>query len=92
MTKPEVNFLIGITHGGRFLSGVATAFSRLSWIPLLHTLLGTLLVASGAAVLNHWMEYPFDAKMRRTPGARSPRRIEPGTALAFGSTLSVAGA
>jgi protoheme IX farnesyltransferase len=62
-------------------------------MPLLHTLLGTLLVASGAAALNHWMEYPFDAKMRRTARRAIPSgRIHPDRALTFGLTLSVAGA
>jgi len=61
-------------------------------MPFLHTLVGTLLVASGAAVLNHWMEYPFDAKMRRTARRAIPAgRIHPEHAMAFGWTLSIAG-
>ena len=60
---------------------------------LLPTLAGTLLVASGAAALNQWLEHPFDARMRRT--ARRPiaaGRIDPIRALAFGAALSLAGA
>jgi protoheme IX farnesyltransferase len=92
MTKPEVNFLIGITTAAGFYLASPTALSRFAWMPFLHTLLGTLLVASGAAVLNHWMESPFDAKMRRTARRPIPAgRIHPDHALAFGSTLSVAG-
>jgi len=92
MTKPEVNFLIGITTAAGFYLASPTALSRFAWTPLLNTLLGTLLVASGAAVLNHWMESPFDAKMRRTARRPIPAgRIHPDHALTFGSTLSVAG-
>jgi protoheme IX farnesyltransferase len=92
MTKPEVNFLIGITTGTGFYLASPTALSRFPWMPFLHTLLGTLLVASGAAVLNHWMEYPFDAQMRRTARRPIPAgRIHPDHALAFGWMLSMAG-
>jgi protoheme IX farnesyltransferase len=58
----------------------------------LHALLGTVLVASGTATLNQWMEHRYDAKMRRT--ARRPiaaGRIEPRHALLFGTLLSLAG-
>jgi protoheme IX farnesyltransferase len=92
MTKPEVNFLIGITTAAGFYLASPAPLSRFPWVPFLHTLLGTLLVASGAAVLNHWMESPFDAKMRRTARRPIPAgRIHPDHAVAFGSTLSVAG-
>ena len=37
---------------------------------LMNTLLGTLLVASGTATLNQWMERVLDGQMRRT--ARRP--------------------
>ena len=87
MTKPEVNFLIAITTAAGFYLG-----SPSGWSPLLHTLAGTVLVASGAAALNQWMEHDHDARMRRT--ARRPiaaGRIEPYRALAFGLLLSLAG-
>jgi protoheme IX farnesyltransferase len=61
-------------------------------VSFLHTGLGTLLVASGAATLNQWVEYPFDARMRRT--ARRPivaGRVEPSQGLRFGAALSLAG-
>jgi protoheme IX farnesyltransferase len=92
MTKPEVNFLIGITTAASFYLASAAELTRFPWISLLHTLVGTLLAASGAAALNQWVEYPFDAKMRRT--ARRPiaaGRIDPDHALTFGATLSLAG-
>ena len=92
MTKPEVNFLIGLTTAAGFYLAAPASWSAFPWNAFLHTLLGTLLVASGAAVLNHWMEYPYDAKMRRTARrAISAGRIDPDHALAFGLTLSAAG-
>ncbi len=92
MTKPEVNFLIAITTATAFFIGSPETLSVFPWIRLLHTVFGTVLVASGAATLNQWMEYRFDAEMRRT--ARRPvaaGRIEPVSARRFGTALSVAG-
>ena len=82
-----------MTTATGFFLGAAAASSQVQWIPLLHTMLGTMLVASGAAALNQWSERQFDARMRRT--ARRPvaaGRIEPVNALAFGGVLSLAGA
>ena len=92
LTKPEVNFLIAITTAAAFWIGSPTALSQFPWPLLLHTVLGTVLVASGAGTLNQWMERQFDATMRRT--ARRPiaaGRIEPVRALTSGTLLSVAG-
>jgi protoheme IX farnesyltransferase len=92
MTKPEVNFLIGITTAASFYLASATQLTRFPWISLLHTLVGTVFAASGAATLNQWAEYPFDAKMRRTARrAIAAGRIDPNHALTFGATLSLAG-
>jgi hypothetical protein len=57
------------------------------------TLLGTLLVASGAGALNQLFERPFDAQMKRT--ARRPLasgRVKPSDVLWFGVSLSLVGA
>ena len=59
---------------------------------LLHTLLGTALLASGTAVLNQWYERDTDAIMRRTKGRPLPTgRVSPRRALVFGVALSAAG-
>jgi heme o synthase len=93
LTKPEINFLIALaTFAGFYLAypGGHRAFPV--WL-MTHTLLGTLLVASGTGTLNQYVERRFDAQMRRT--ARRPLaagRMEPSSALWFGITLSVAGA
>lgn len=92
LTKPEVNFLILITTFAGFYLGCADAGRPFSSLALLNTLLGTLLVASGTATLNQYIERKFDAQMRRT--SRRPLaagRLEPSAVLAFGIILSVAG-
>jgi heme o synthase len=93
LTKPEVNFLITITAAAGFWMGAPASFAHFPWESLLHTLVGTVLVASGAATLNQLIELRFDGQMRRT--ARRPlvsRRIEPSHALWFGISLAVIGA
>src|SRR5262245_760716 len=92
LTKPEVNFLILITTFAGFYLASTTATGGFQILPLFHTLLGTLLVASGTATLNQYVEREFDAQMRRT--ARRPLasgRMESSHALWFGISLSVAG-
>src|SRR5260370_14519421 len=73
--------------------GAPASLAPLHWTSLLHALVGTVLVASGAATLNQLIELRFDAQMRRT--ARRPLasgRIQPAHALWFGISLSVFGA
>ena len=92
LTKPEVNFLILITTFTGFYLGSAYAGQRFSVLALLNTLFGTLLVASGTATLNQYIERNFDAEMRRT--ARRPAaagRLRPHAVLVFGILLSAAG-
>lgn len=92
LTKPEVNFLILITAFVGFYLACADEGHKFSFLALLNTLLGTLLVASGTATLNQYIERNFDAQMRRT--ARRPAaagRLASSKVLAFGITLSVAG-
>jgi heme o synthase len=92
LTKPEINFLIAITAAAGFWLGSSAGSPHLQWMQFLHTLLGTVLVASGAATLNQLIELRYDAQMRRT--ARRPLvsgRIAPSHALWFGVLLSVFG-
>jgi heme o synthase len=91
LTKPEVNFLILITtFVGFYLASARDG--QFSFARLFNTLLGTLLVASGTATLNQYVERKFDAQMRRT--ARRPAasgRLTPSAVLAFGAALAVTG-
>jgi heme o synthase len=72
--------------------GSSAALPHFPWMPFVHTLLGTMFVASGAGTLNQLIELQYDAQMRRT--ARRPLasgRIAPSHALWFGVLLSVLG-
>ena len=92
LTKPEVNFLILVTTFAGFYLAPATGPGGFKILPIFHTLLGTLLVASGTGTLNQYVERVFDSQMRRT--ARRPvasGRIESSHALWFGISLSLAG-
>jgi protoheme IX farnesyltransferase len=92
LTKPEINFLIGLATAAAFVVGNGEPLARFPWVRLVHTLLGTVLVASGAGTLNQVIERKFDAQMRRT--SRRPiaaGRVEPIHALVFGMLLSLVG-
>jgi protoheme IX farnesyltransferase len=89
LTKPEVNLLILMTTSAGYYLGSRGPF-RISG--LLNTLLGTLLVASGTATLNQWMERRWDGQMRRTATRPLPSgRMSSREALLFGLLLSVVG-
>src|SRR5580698_9595741 len=89
LTKPEVNLLILMTTSAGYYLASRGPF-RL--VGLLNTLLGTLLVASGTATLNQWMERVWDGKMRRTASRPLPAgRLSSREALVFGLVLSVTG-
>lgn len=89
LTKPEVNFLVLVsTLVGFYLA----SHGPLNWRLLFHTLLGTLLVASGTGTLNQYIERTTDAFMRRTANRPLPAgRLSPAQALWFGIGLSAAG-
>jgi protoheme IX farnesyltransferase len=89
LTKPEVNLLILMTtSAGYYLA----SRGPMRIVGLLNTLLGTLLVASGTATLNQWMERVWDGQMRRTVSRPLPSgRLTSREALLFGILLSVAG-
>jgi len=93
LTKPEVNFLIVIATFAGFYMGCPVNLHPFPFARLLNALCGTLLVASGTGALNQYLEYRFDARMRRT--CRRPvavGRLRPSTAAWFGALLSVTGA
>lgn len=89
LTKPEVNLLILMTTSAGYYLALRGPFRI---VGLAHTLLGTLLVASGTATLNQWMERVWDGQMRRTSSRPLPAgRLSSREALVFGIVLSVAG-
>ena len=89
LTKPEVNLLILMTTSAGYYLG---ARGSLNLLGLVNTLLGTLLVASGTATLNQWMERLWDGKMNRTASRPLPSgRVSAHQALWFGCILSTFG-
>lgn len=89
ITKPRVTWLILMSTAVGYYFGVQGAWRA---AVLLHTLLGTGLLASGTATLNEWYEREADARMRRTRNRPLPSgRMKPGRALAWGIFLSAAG-
>lgn len=92
LTKPEVNLLIGMTTAAGYCLGSADRGQGVSTIGLVHTVAGTLLVASGTGTLNQLLERRLDALMRRTASRPvAAGRIAPSQALAFGVVLATAG-
>lgn len=89
LTKPEVNSLVVASSMAGFYLGWR---GPMNYMLMLHTLAGTLLVASGTATLNQWLERQSDARMRRTANRPLPSgRLSASEALWFGIVLSVAG-
>lgn len=89
LTKPEVNLLILMTTSAGYYLGSQGSFRAGK---LFSTLVGTLLVASGTATLNQFMERRYDAQMRRTANRPvASGRLSAREAFCFGLSLSVAG-
>jgi protoheme IX farnesyltransferase len=89
LTKPRITLMALVTVAvGSFIASVGVLNLPL----LLHTLLGTALVAGGASVLNQVLEIGTDGMMRRTQHRPLPAgRMSAAEALCFGTLLSVAG-
>lgn len=89
LTKPEVNLLILMTTSAGYYLASRGHFSV---VGMVNTLVGTVLVASGTATLNQWMERVWDGQMRRTANRPLPSgRLNAREAFLFGIMLSVAG-
>jgi protoheme IX farnesyltransferase len=89
LTKPRITWLILMSTGVGYFFGLRGEWDLLT---LLHTILGTGLLASGTATLNQWYERDEDAKMRRTERRPIPAgRVTPAKAAIFGILLSAAG-
>jgi protoheme IX farnesyltransferase len=89
LTKPRITWLILMSTAVGFYFGAQAGWT---WAVLLHTLIGTGLIASGTAALNQWYEWDADAKMERTrhrpiPAGHLSRR----SSFLFATVLSLAG-
>ncbi|HEV7241175.1 MAG TPA: heme o synthase, partial [Thermoanaerobaculia bacterium] len=88
LSKSRIVFMVVITTAAGFLF----AAKKVDPILLLHTLIGTALVAAGTNALNQYVERAHDAKMHRTRTRPLPDgRITPRAALLFSSAIAVAG-
>jgi len=89
LTKPRLNGLVVASSAAGYYLGAQT-LTDLSLMA--HAVVGTTLVAGGAAALNQVAERDTDAKMRRTRLRPLPDgRVSTGEARLFGTVLSVAG-
>jgi len=69
LTKPRIGAMVLVTVG--VAAFVANWGPPSGWL-LLHTLLGTALVAASASALNQWLEQDTDAEMPRTANRPLP--------------------
>jgi protoheme IX farnesyltransferase len=89
LTKPRLNFLVVVTSAAGYYLGAPTGTHLLA---MTQAVVGTALVAGGAAVLNQVYERDTDALMRRTRMRPLPDgRIAVNDARAFGLVLATAG-
>ena len=83
-----IGYFFGLPRAANWLAFLA----GIHFLSLLHTIVGTGLIASGTAALNQWYEREADRHMRRTSARPLPSgRLSAPRALAFGAGLSVAG-
>jgi len=89
LTKPRIAVLVLFTVG----VGALLAYQPgLDLMQLVHALVGTALVASGASALNQWLERESDAQMRRTENRPLPTgRLSSAEVFCFGVALSIVG-
>jgi protoheme IX farnesyltransferase len=89
LTKPRITFMVLLATLVGFYMGSG---ENLQTLLLLHTIVGTGLVAAGASSFNQYLERDLDSRMVRTRTRPIPDgRLLPGDALAFSIAISVAG-
>lgn len=87
--KARLTFLVLLTTLVGFYIGTTGPVNY--WL-MLHTVLGTALVAAGASALNQLWERKHDARMRRTQDRPLPSgRLQPQTVLLVGCATALAG-
>ncbi|HZV12997.1 MAG TPA: heme o synthase [Candidatus Kapabacteria bacterium] len=90
LTKPELSFLSVLTT---FAGFYIAEQGGMNYMLLLATVIGTALLAAGAASMNMYVEREYDSQMRRTQNRPTPSgRMRPQEALFFGVTSGLAGA
>jgi len=89
LTKPGIAGYVMVTAGVGYL---VAAGGRADLLPVVWTLLGTVLSTGGALALNQFVEWELDARMERTRSRPIPSgRLGPPEAFFFGNLLTIGG-
>jgi heme o synthase len=89
LVKARLTLLVVLTTLSGFYAGTVGTMDA---VLLAHTLIGTALVACGAAALNEWWERDLDAKMGRTASRPLPSgEMTPNAVLLSGAFMCIAG-
>ncbi len=90
LTKPRIALLVLIVVA---ISACVSQWGMVfNIVNLIHTLIGTLLIASSASALNQWLERDRDAKMKRTSNRPLPAgRLSSFEVVAFALMSVVSG-
>ncbi len=89
LTKPRITSLVLFTTAAGYYLGLS---GTVAFAHLLHTLVGTALVAGGASAVNMWLERRSDAQMQRTLNRPLPAgRLQPREGAILAALLSVTG-
>jgi protoheme IX farnesyltransferase len=92
LTKPRITVFVVLTAFLRFAAGTNGPLAGLDGLLLLHTLLGTALVAAGTSAFNEIAEVDLDRRMARTATRPLPAgRLPLAGAIAFALALSILG-
>lgn len=92
LTKPRITVFVVMTAFVGFVAGTKGPLSGIDAVLLIHTLLGTALVASGTSAFNQVWEKDLDGRMERTAARPLPSgRLPLGGAALFAGALSVVG-
>ncbi len=92
LTKPRITVFVVLTAFLGFAAGTDGPLAGLDMVLLLHTLLGTALVASGTSAFNEIAEVDLDRRMARTATRPLPAgRLPLAEAVTFATVLSVLG-
>lgn len=92
LTKPRISTLVLLATGAGFYLAAPWHPFYMAGALLAHALFGTALVAVGSNALNHYLEAPYDAMMRRTQGRPIPTgRLTPTEVLLFGILCGAGG-
>lgn len=92
LIKPRIGSMVLLATGVGFYLACPGVLGMSAVVVLVHTLLGTGLVASGANALNQWMEVDYDRLMLRTENRPLPSgRLTSFEVLVFGAGISFLG-